>query len=349
VTLREDSLRDSPARDQRAPACWLVVPSLCLGLATPGPAAAQSAVGALPIVAAPPPPAAAASAAQLLDEGRPLLLEAHRLFRAGQPAASIPLLERAYQLGKWPGCLLNLAMAHHALSDCAVALGYYQRYLSADPYTDRHAEVTAAVQELTAICGASVSGRLGAQALAAEQATSGQQASAEQATSGQQASAGQASAGQAMAVLSGAALPGAVLPGAAVSVHARPPALSQPRPEQHAPALPAPVPSVDPPPSRALEWSLLGTGLASGVAALGFALASQRKDQEAARFESFAANDPRARDVHDAGVRYNHLSLAFGLGALALLGGGAALWLWSEGPGTPAAPDLAGLQYRGRF
>jgi hypothetical protein len=94
----------------------------------------------------------------------------------------------------------------------------------------------------------------------------------------------------------------------------------------------------------------VGTGLASGVAALGFALASHRKQLEASRFETFNADDARARDVHDAGVRYNRLSWGLGIGSLALLGSGTALWLWTSSDGSLAADEaVAGLQYRGRF
>jgi hypothetical protein len=80
------------------------------------------------------------------------LQEAERHFQNGTPSAAIPLLERAYRLTGWGGCLLNLGMAHHARGDCPTARDYYAQYLDTDPYTERRDQVEAALEELRQAC-----------------------------------------------------------------------------------------------------------------------------------------------------------------------------------------------------
>jgi len=83
-----------------------------------------------------------------------LLQQAKAHFADGEYAAAVPLLEQAYTLTHSPRYLLNLAIAHHYLDECAPALRYYQEYLRSDPLGERRAEATTAVEQLQPICGA---------------------------------------------------------------------------------------------------------------------------------------------------------------------------------------------------
>jgi hypothetical protein len=78
--------------------------------------------------------------------------QADRHFRKGNPAAAIPLLERAYRSTGWTGCLLNLGMAHHSLSECQAARDYYERYLDLEAYSERRIQVESALEELERSC-----------------------------------------------------------------------------------------------------------------------------------------------------------------------------------------------------
>jgi hypothetical protein len=83
-----------------------------------------------------------------------LLQKAREHFEAGEYAAAVPLLEQAYALTHSPRYLLNLAIAHHYLDECALALRYYEEYLDRDPRAERRAEATTAIEQLKPICGA---------------------------------------------------------------------------------------------------------------------------------------------------------------------------------------------------
>jgi len=248
------------------------------------------------------------------DRARSLVAEADRLFRAGDAAGSIPLLVRAYALGGWAGCLLNLAMANHALSNCEVASDYYERYLMADPYTDRLEEVMGALGELDA-CGSS-------------RWTPPGLPSAVESPSGSLPS-------DTIRPLSSAAVQPLADPSGAP-----------------APAVPLPSAPHSPEPShRVLAVSLLGVGAAAGIAAAVFTLASQRKESEAGEFSTFGADDPRARAIHDAGVHYNELAWGLGIGAVALLGAGTTLWILGNPADSSVGVGLAfpSIRYQGRF
>lgn len=267
-----------------------------------------------PAAASPPAPELNRLAA---EQATTLVRKAAELFHAGQAANAIPLLEEAYEISGWQGCLLNLAMAHHSLGQCEVARDHYQRYLDGEPYTERLAEVISALAELHERCGV----------------------------------------GSPPAPASLERPPPATEPDIPQFLHPKPPKESNTAPLLGAPKVARYEPAALPPPAgndealQIAKWSLLGAGAMTAIAATVFALAAQRKNAEADHFGRFSAGDPRAQDIHSTGVLYNRLTLGFGIGTGLLWGAGGALWLIERDESAEgiSAQDNVLVRYRGRF
>jgi hypothetical protein len=243
--------------------------------------------------------------------------EADRHFRGGNPGAAIPLLERAYRSTRWTGCLLNLGMAHHARGECQAARVYYEQYLDLEAYSERRAQVEAALEELQRFCAPSVHEPPARQPQirwnAIEPLPEG----------------------------------GAPASGRSASKRSAEPTVVDVR----APA--ARVGSA----RRTLAFSGFGLAGATGVAALIFVVSGEAYDREAQRFEALGRNpenDSVARALDRGGRRANTWAVALGTSSLVLLGTSAGL-LWSSNTGgtgtlslslSPASPSVS---YQARF
>jgi hypothetical protein len=82
------------------------------------------------------------------------LQEADRRFVAGDLAGALAVLEPACSKSERPDCLFSLGAIQHGLGRCPEALGYYHRYREVAPRGEQIEEVTAALEEVEARCGA---------------------------------------------------------------------------------------------------------------------------------------------------------------------------------------------------
>src|SRR5262245_61735798 len=73
-----------------------------------------------------------------------------RAYEQGRYAEAIEAFTRAHALDPAPILLFNIAQAHWKKGDPATALGYYRRYLEADPAAPDRAQVEARIRELEA-------------------------------------------------------------------------------------------------------------------------------------------------------------------------------------------------------
>jgi hypothetical protein len=76
------------------------------------------------------------------------------LFDTRQYQASLPVLDEACQLRDTPRCLYNLALVHHSLFHCELAVRYYEAYLMRDPYDPAREQALSSLTELRGFCGA---------------------------------------------------------------------------------------------------------------------------------------------------------------------------------------------------
>jgi tetratricopeptide (TPR) repeat protein len=80
------------------------------------------------------------------DDGfQPHYQRAAQLYNDGRFFEALQELEAAYKIRQWPRLLYNIAQTHRKLGNAREALGYYERYLQADP--DAKPEIRAEVEE----------------------------------------------------------------------------------------------------------------------------------------------------------------------------------------------------------
>lgn len=109
-----------------------------------------------PALPHPPPPSPEAGApASPREEAheREIERQVTELFERGDYAAALPLTQAEYERTHAPRWLFNLAMIHHALGDCRLALYHYELYLRSNPGPRGRAEATTASANLTPLCG----------------------------------------------------------------------------------------------------------------------------------------------------------------------------------------------------
>ncbi len=82
-----------------------------------------------------------------------VLLEADRMFVAGDLEGALRALDPACAPSERAECAFNLGAIHHGLGHCAQALAHYRHYQQVAPDGEHIAEVTAALEEVEGQCG----------------------------------------------------------------------------------------------------------------------------------------------------------------------------------------------------
>jgi tetratricopeptide (TPR) repeat protein len=95
-------------------------------------------------------PAGAQSQAQVDREARNLFEAGQEAFGTGSYERALDYFERAYALSHRSGLLYNIAVTADRMRNDARALEAFREYLSAEPETERRAEVEARIQYLEA-------------------------------------------------------------------------------------------------------------------------------------------------------------------------------------------------------